>query len=171
MKSKFKNGWHVLYVKHNHEKKVFKELNKIGLESFLPLVSKISYWSDRKKEILSPLFNSYVFVNVKSPMDFYKGLDVRGACYYLNFGNEIALVKEHEINAIKYFLNLGEVDIKEINVCKGQKIKIQKGPLTGFECEVFQNSKTSKVKVELGSLRQNITATVPIEYFKKEFSC
>ena len=53
--------WFAIYVKSRNEKKVSKTLNDIGIESFLPLITKIKQWSDRRKKVDEPLFNSYLF--------------------------------------------------------------------------------------------------------------
>ena len=57
--------WYVLYTNPKAEKKVAEQLNKIGIETYCPLVTKIQQWSDRKKKIEVPLFSSYVFVNIE----------------------------------------------------------------------------------------------------------
>ena len=56
--------WFTLYVKSRSEKKVAKQLEDIGVESFLPLITKIKQWSDRKKKVEEPLFRSYIFVHI-----------------------------------------------------------------------------------------------------------
>ena len=56
-------NWYVVYTKPKWEKKVAERLNEIGVVTYCPLVTKTSQWSDRKKKISVPLFNSYIFVN------------------------------------------------------------------------------------------------------------
>ena len=48
--------WYALYVKSRSEKKVLSQLEDMGLEAFLPLVTRIKQWSDRKKKVEEPLF-------------------------------------------------------------------------------------------------------------------
>ena len=50
--------WFAIYVKSRSEKKVFKQLVDIEIESFLPLITRIKQWSDRKKKVEEPLFTS-----------------------------------------------------------------------------------------------------------------
>ena len=54
--------WYVIYTKPKNEKKVAERLQQIEIEVFCPLVTVVKQWSDRKKKIQIPLFNSYVFV-------------------------------------------------------------------------------------------------------------
>ena len=55
--------WHALYVRSRSEKKVLSQLEEMGIEAYLPLVTKVKQWSDRRKKIEEPLFKSYVFVH------------------------------------------------------------------------------------------------------------
>jgi transcriptional antiterminator RfaH len=167
---KFNIGWHVLYVKSRWEKKVHESLQKISLESFFPQVNTIRQWSDRKKTILKPLFPSYIFVNINSSLEFQKALSVNGACAYIRFGNEYARVTEKEIKQLK--LLVGDIDITDVETNTvlpkvGDIKKITFGPLSGLECEVLKVGNVNKIIVQIDSLQQNITASVPIYYFEE----
>ena len=64
--------WYAIYVKSRHEKVIFSELQKKGIESSLPLMTTIRQWSDRKKKVEVPLFRSYLFVKIVQLDDNYK---------------------------------------------------------------------------------------------------
>ncbi|WP_430408774.1 UpxY family transcription antiterminator [Kordia sp.] len=164
------NGWHVLYVKSRHEKKVYDLLLELSLDAFLPLMKTVKKWSDRKKIIYQPLFPSYVFVNLTSSLDFHKALSVSGACAYIRFGKEYAKVTDKEINNIKFLVQ--EDEITEINVNaqlpkKGELKEITYGPLEGLVCEILKVNNENKIVVRIDSLQQNITATIPANYLQE----
>ena len=50
--------WHALYVRSRSEKKVLSQLEEMGVEAYLPLVTKVKQWSDRRKKVEEPLFKS-----------------------------------------------------------------------------------------------------------------
>lgn len=56
-------NWYAIYTRANSEEKVFEQLQRSGYKTFLPLVSTVRKWSDRKKKILTPLISSYVYKN------------------------------------------------------------------------------------------------------------
>ena len=171
MKTTSKSKWHVLYVNYRWEKKVYDRIQEAGVEAFLPLVKKERAWSDRKKILLEPLFKSYVFVNVKSPMDFHKALSVNGACAYIQFGREYAIVKDHEIEQIKLLVGDDEIldlTTKEHLPNKGEKRRIICGALKGLECEVLRADTNSKILVRIESLKQNLVATIPSFYLEEK---
>ena len=163
----FSKGWHVLYVKSRHEKKIDCMLKENKLESFLPTITTLSQWSDRKKKIQKPLFPSYVFIYLNSRKDFYDALNVQGVFKYLRFGENYARVRNKEILWIKQFLKLegiSDVEVSNRILTAGQKMTINCGSLSGVHCEVVKVNKKSKVFVRIDSLRQNITAIVPANY-------
>ena len=165
----FNVGWHVLYVKSRWEKKVHESLLEILLEPFLPQVKTVSQWKDRKKTVLKPLFPSYVFVNINSALEFQKALSVNGACNYIRFGSEYARVTEKEISHIKLLIGDNDATNIEMNTQLpkvGEVKKITFGPLSGLECEVLKIGNVNKIIVQIDSLNQNITATVPSYYFE-----
>ncbi len=164
------SGWHVLYVKTQHEKKVDLLLKESALESFLPTITAIRQWSDRRKKIIQPLFPSYVFLHVNSKNDFYTALNVQGVFKYLRFGNEYAKVRNEEIRRIKQFLNLegiSDVETAGFTPKKGDKMIINYGPLSGLECLVIKTNNRNRIFVRIESLRQNITATIPVSYLSE----
>lgn len=167
-------GWLVIYAKSKHEKKVHKELQKKGIESFLPLVGTVKQWSDRKKKVHEPLFPGYVFANIKSKMDFYNALTDDSAFAYVRIGKELGRVTDKEIDQLK--LLVGEELLEDVQVnaelpSVGDKVIIEHGELSGLECEVYSINNKNKVSVWIKSINQNISATLPSHYFQRSVVC
>lgn len=165
------NGWHILYVRSRWERKVYESLKEISIETFLPEIKTIKQWSDRKKTILKPLFPSYVFVNTNSSLEFFKALSVNGVCSCIRFGKEYARVSEKEIDQVKLLVKDNSITDIEVNSENRPKVgevrKIVHGPLSGFECEVTKIGNVNKIMVQINSLKQNITASIPSIYLEK----
>lgn len=170
MKTNLNRGWHVLYVKPRHEKKVYQQLLERKIEAYLPLAQTERKWSDRTKRVVLPLFKSYVFVNIKTAMDFHTAPSVNGVYTYISFGKDYAIVRDEEIEKIKFLVStegIEDVKIEEGFLNIGELKVIANGPLSGLECEVLQIKNKNLVNVRLGSLKQNITATVPSEFLSE----
>jgi len=167
---KFTVGWYVLYVKSRWENKVHQSLGEIPVESFLPQVKTVRQWSDRKKTVIKSLFPSYVFVYIKSSLEFHQALSVYGACAYIRFGKTYARVSEKEINQIKVLT--GDTNILDFEITPqlpkvGDTKRIIHGPLSGLNCEIVRADNLNKIIVRLDSLRQNITVTTPSYYLEE----
>jgi hypothetical protein len=54
-------NWYALHTRPRHEKLVVQRLVERGVETFLPIVTEVHRWSDRKKSVQLPMFNCHVF--------------------------------------------------------------------------------------------------------------
>jgi transcription antitermination factor NusG len=157
-------GWYVIYTRPKYEKKVKEELIAQKYISYLPLISKISTWSDRRKMIEVPLFPSYVFVSLDDIKIYYKLLQIKGVVNFIKFENKFAIVKDSEIETIKLLINKSSRIEVNTEIKTGEKKIITFGPFCGYECEVSSYNGKNKVYVKIESLRQTITAEIDIVY-------
>ena len=125
--------WHALYVRSRSEKKVLSQLQEMGIEAYLPLVTKIKQWSDRRKKIEEPLFKSYVFV-YSNAKEYLPILNVYGVMRFVTFEREAVVVPDNQIVAIKRFVedyeHGEEFKMQNNEVLKvGQMVRIINGPM------------------------------------------
>ena len=97
-------NWYVLYTKPKWEKKVAEQLNEKGIECYCPLIIKVKQWSDRKKKVEVPLFNSYVFVQIEDA-NRNSVFVSNGVVRYLFWLGKPAIVRDEEIDILKKSLN------------------------------------------------------------------
>lgn len=120
-------NWYVVYTKPKWEKKVADKLKQLGVECYCPLITQVKQWSDRKKKIEVPLFNSYVFVQI-ADSERNSVFQVAGVVRYLFWLGKPAVVKNEEIEIIKTNLkapNISDVSVSAFQV--GDKIKLESG--------------------------------------------
>lgn len=140
-------NWYVVYTKPKWEKKVAEKLNEIGIECYCPIITQIKQWSDRKKKVEVPLFNSYVFVNLLEN-ERNSVFQIPGVVRYLFWLGKPAIVRDEEINIIKKSLaspNLSEVYVTSIQV--GDHITLESGAFSNQEAIVKEISKTHYILV------------------------
>lgn len=144
-------NWYVVYTKPKWEKKVAERLNEIGVVTFCPLITKISQWSDRKKKISVPLFNSYIFVQIEDKQR-NRIFEVVGAVRYLFWLGKPAVVKDSEIETIKNWLSVPDIyDVSVAQWKKGDKIVVESGPFLS-QSAVIQEVKKNHYILILESL-------------------
>ncbi|MBE8727752.1 UpxY family transcription antiterminator [Flavobacterium hungaricum] len=120
-------NWYVVYTKPKWEKKVAEKLIQLGIDCYCPLIIQLKQWSDRKKKVEVPLFNSYVFVHLNEA-ERNSVFQVAGVVRYLFWLGKPAVVKDQEIEIIKTSLkapNISEVSVSPIQV--GDKITLESG--------------------------------------------
>ncbi|SHG60374.1 UpxY family transcription antiterminator [Flavobacterium johnsoniae] len=140
-------NWYVIYTKPKWEKKVADKLTQIGIECYCPLITQVKQWSDRKKKVEVPLFNSYVFIQIEDT-DRNSVFEVAGIVRYLFWLGKPAVVRDEEINVIKNSLkasNIADISVSQIQV--GDKIKLETGVFSNQNAIVQEVSKTHYILV------------------------
>ncbi|MEN1783504.1 MAG: UpxY family transcription antiterminator [Bacteroidota bacterium] len=162
-------SWHVIYVRHKHEKKVNEALQLCGITSFLPLIKTLVQWKDRKKKVSKPLFPCYVFVKMISKHDKISISQIQGFVKFLRIGDVLAKVKPSEIIAIKQLLKIPgakDFDVLPMKPNRGDALIVDYGPLKGMRCIVERHLGCDKIFVKIDSLKYNVSASLPSNYFK-----
>lgn len=140
-------NWYVVYTKPKWEKKVAEQLIQKGIECYCPLVTQVRQWSDRKKKVEVPLFNSYVFVRI-AEADRNLVFQSSGVVRYLFWLGKPALVRDEEISTIQKWLSTPdqyELSVSSLQI--GDKIVLESGPFKSQEAIVQEVNKTSYVLV------------------------
>lgn len=140
-------NWYVVYTKPKWEKKVAEKLNQIGIECYCPVIAQLKQWSDRKKMIEVPLFNSYVFVQLPDT-NRNAVFEVSGVIRYLFWLGKPAIVKDEEINIIR--TSLSDVKVSDVSVTSihvGDRIKLESGAFSNQEAVVQEITNTYYILV------------------------
>src|SRR5664279_5154824 len=98
--------WFALYTRSRAEKKVYNELVHRNIDAFLPMHKVMRQWSDRKKIVEAPLFNSYLFVNI-TEKEHLPTLQVEGVVRFISFEGKAVAIPPQQIEAIKAYLGEG----------------------------------------------------------------
>lgn len=164
--SNFKSGWYLIYTKPRQERKVMSQILEKNIQAYLPVIKEKRKWSDRIKNIVMPLFPSYVFTYLNNAQDYYEGLAADGACCYVRFGNQLARVSDNDICSIRMIEKKGEnIEVANTEFQPGQLLSIQHGPLAGLTCEVIQYKSRSRILVRIAILKRNLIADLPYSVF------
>ncbi|MDG2432904.1 UpxY family transcription antiterminator [Flavobacterium sp.] len=140
-------NWYVLYTKPKWEKKVAEQLQKNGIECYCPVIKQVRQWSDRKKKVEVPLFNSYVFVQLPEA-DRNIVFSSPGVVRYLFWLSKPAIVRSEEIDVIKKWLNTGfDADISIAKYKVGDMVEVESGPFLSQKAIVQEVSNTNYILV------------------------
>ncbi len=156
----------MLYVNVRHEKKVFEKLQEQAIESYLPIVTRMKQWSDRKKRLEEPLFTGYVFVKLLEH-ELDKPLYVSGVLNYLSFSKQKAIVKQSEIDNLQYLISNGyQLNGLKQDIQVGEKVKITMASFKD-EIAVVQKLIQNKAILFFEGLKLNLQVTLPVEALEK----
>ena len=140
-------NWYVIYTKPKWEKKVAEQLAEAGIDCYCPLITQIRQWSDRKKKVEVPLFNSYVFVQLDES-ERNSVFQSAGVVRYLFWLGKPAIVRHEEIEVIKKWINTSDAaDIMVDRYQIGDAIQLESGPFTAQKAILQEVTNTHYVLV------------------------
>lgn len=163
MNDKEQKYWYALYVRSRAEKKVVTQLEDIGVEVFLPLITRVKQWSDRKKKIEEPLFKSYVFVhsNAKQHIPI---LNVYGVLKFVTFEHEAVVVPDNQIVAIKRYIDDYDEKERELTNAElqvGDMVRITNGPMQGLIGRLQSVKDKRQLIVYIDAVGQYLPISIP----------
>ena len=164
-----KKKWLVFYTKSRHEKKISDYLLKRGYEVFLPMQKVLRQWSDRKKKVEVPLFNSYIFVNeIEDKIPTL--LQTPGMAWNIRHNEKPAVLHHNELEIIQRFLSSGLfVEHTLLQDFKtGDAVEVIDGPLKGLRGTLVRTTEGEKFSVLLESIQQNVTVTLDPIVLKRQ---
>ncbi len=154
--------WYALYTKSRSEKKAYQELCRKEIQAFLPLRKTIRQWSDRKKVVEVPLFNSYLFIYIKGKEQL-PALQVDSIVRFVTFEGKAVPIPPQQIEAIKAYLDEGapEYDESQLNLETGINVEITRGPMMGLHGVLLTLQGKHRVKVEIECVGQSLIIDIP----------
>lgn len=142
--------WYPVYTNSRAEKKAYQELQKKGIEAYLPLKKEIKQWSDRKKMVEEPFFKSYLFVRI-SNREHAEVLMTQGINRFLYFSGKVAIMPDKQMEDLKLLMASGEeLELIEYDIKPGEKVLVNAGPFKGMIAELvsIKNKKSLVLKLE-----------------------
>jgi transcription antitermination factor NusG len=157
-------GWYVIYTRPRHEKKVAIQLSQADIAFFLPTMRTVRVYKDRKRNIDTPLFPSYIFTYVKDLDEYYRALNINGVLYYVRSGEKVAKVSETIIHNIRLLVGQGydqDIEVSDAYFQPGKQVLIKDGVMTGLHGEIVEIKGTRKILIRITLMQRSILVTLP----------
>jgi transcriptional antiterminator RfaH len=164
--AKDKIQWYAAYTKSRAEKKVLTELQKQGIEAYLPIQKRLRQWSDRRKWVEEPLLRGYIFVNIDMS-NYYRVLNSRGVVSYITFEGKAVPIPEKQIDVLrKIVATEADVEVTADNFEPGDKVMVVSGPMHGLEGELVDFRGNRRVMVRIDHIGQQLLVSVPASFLE-----
>ena len=154
-------NWYAVQTRARHEKVVAERFQQHGLSTFLPLISEVRRWSDRKKVVQLPLFSCYVFVQSgASSHDRLRLCRVDGVFRIVGNRGEGIPVPDQEIEAVRA-LTTNHLAWSEHPFLKiGQRVRIRSGALNGVEGILTGRDGDSTLVVSIDAIQRSLAVRI-----------
>lgn len=151
--------WFAIYTNPRHEKKVAEQLSQRNLESFLPLYFSVRRWKNGcKTKVALPLFPGYLFVRISREQRI-RVLEMSGVLWFVGIGGKPTPLLDSEIDALRAGVQAFNCEPHPYLVV-GEKARIKKGPLEGFEGVLVRKKGGLRVVISLELIMKSIAIEV-----------
>jgi len=151
--------WFALYTKPKQEFKASQQLESAGIDFYLPVITKVKQWTDRKKKITEPLIKGYIFIfadEKERNISLEQFSIVR--CIFDN--GRPAVIPKWQMENLKNFLRKDENVIVNSGIVPGAKVKILDGPFEGVIGVIKQEAKGKTIAVNIELLNRSVITQI-----------
>lgn len=153
--------WYALYTKPRQEFKARAELNEIELVNYLPTVTTVKQWSDRKKKVTEPLFRGYIFVYVNEK-ERYRALTAKSIVKTICFNGKPEPIPDWEIENLKLLMERNPDVLVTDKIEIGTTVRITEGPFEGLEGKVYKSANNAQMlSVTIELLNRSVSVELP----------
>src|SRR5947208_14500795 len=152
--------WFAVQVRARSEKLVSSILDNKGFENLLPVYRTTRQRSDRVLGIELPLFPGYLFCRLDLTRRLLPLFTTPGVVRLLGAGNTPMPVDDSEIDAVRAIVKAGRCPRPWPMPQKGQRVRIEAGPLTGVEGILVGQRKKCRLVVSVTLLKRAVSVEV-----------
>lgn len=156
--------WYPVYTRSRAEKKANEELNRKGIQTYLPLKKVVKQWSDRKKIVEEPLIKSYLFAYI-SAREYAEVLMTNGVARFIYFSNQVASIPDQQIHDLKLLLATdADLELIEYDIKPGESVMIKAGPFKGIIAELVSVHNKQRIILRLQNMGYSININTSIAF-------
>jgi transcription antitermination factor NusG len=152
-------AWYAVWTRSRHEQVVREQLERKGLEAFLPTVTRWSRWKDRKKQIDWPLFPGYCFARFV-PAQRLPVLTCSGVVTIISFDGDIVPIPDYEIEGIRRLVGSDlQYDPCPL-IHEGAMVEVTYGPLKGVVGRLMRKGAHARLVLSVDLIGQAVSVEV-----------
>jgi transcription antitermination factor NusG len=151
--------WYALQTRSRHEKVASTELGSRNIEYFLPTITRLSQWKDRKKKVEFPLFAGYCFARFAYD-ERLPVLQSRGVVRIIGHHGEPEPIPQDEMDSLMILMN-NRVRL-DAHPCiqEGTEVQVVQGPLQGVTGRLVRYAGSCRVVVSIHLIQQAVAVEI-----------
>jgi len=149
--------WYALHTRPRHEKLVAQRLADRGVPTFLPVVTEVHRWSDRKKSVQLPLFSCYVFVKfLPNRAERLRVLRVDGVLALVGSQGEGTPIPNAQIESVRTLVEGAVPWLSHPFLQIGQRVRIRSGALNGLEGILVSRGGDDTLVISIDAIQRSL---------------
>jgi transcription antitermination factor NusG len=152
-------AWFAIWTRSRHEKSVWEQLDRKGVEAFLPTITRWSRWKDRKKQVAWPLFPGYCFARFEAA-DRMPILKCSGVVNVVSFDGEPAPIPDYEIRGIRQLVESDLLYDPCPLIREGMMVEVVHGPLRSVVGRLVRKGAHARLVLSVDLIGQAVSVEV-----------
>ena len=159
--------WFAIYTKYKREKLIHKELQRKGIESYLPIQTVIRHYTRKRKKVELPLISCYLFVKITKP-EYVPVLETDDVVKFVRFSKNLLAIPEREIDLLKIIVGEGlPIVAEKKSLRKGDMVEVIGGNLTGLQGILVEEHGEKEMVIDLDSMGYSLRMQIDTKLLKK----
>lgn len=152
-------SWFAVQTLSRHEKVVRSQLEMRNVETFLPTMTRLSQWTDRKKEIEVPLFAGYCFAKF-SLADRLPVLQSQGVVRLIGSGKQPEPIPDDEIESLRKLISSSSNYVDCPYFKEGMLVEVIRGPLQGVKGRLVRETRRCRLVLSISLIQRAVTIEI-----------
>jgi len=154
-------NWYAVLTRARHEKAAAHRLGERGVTTFLPTVTEVHRWNDRKKTVELPLFSCYLFVKLMPGNEERQRVlrtdSVLGLVGTQGLGTPIP---NDQIDAVRTLVSEHLPCCSHPFLKTGQRVRIRGGALEGIEGILLSRNGNRRLIISVDAMQRSLAIQV-----------
>lgn len=151
--------WYALRTRSRHEKRVWAQVDRQGIEAFLPLIDRRSRWKDRTVKVQFPLFPGYCFVRF-AWQDRVRVVSAPGVVEVLAVGGHDVPIAEAEIEGVRRLVT-STLPVDPYPFLEpGMPVEVRRGPLHGLRGFLVRKATRARLVIAVSLICQGASVEI-----------
>jgi transcription antitermination factor NusG len=151
--------WYAAATASRHEKTVAEQMQRRGVEYFLPLYDTVHRWKNGRHHLQLPLFPGYIFVRI-ALRERLRVLEIPGCARLVGFGGLPFPVEDAEIEAMRSALSSALKVEPYPYLTAGARIEVCRGPLQGMTGFLLRRHGSCRVVLSVDLIMSSMVVEV-----------
>lgn len=156
-------GWFVVWTASRAEKRVESRIAALGIEVWLPTVTEKRRWSDRWRELVTPLFPGYLFARAAAA-NWSQVLRTLGVVTVVKEGGRPALLTDNFVTSLRQAVESSSVAVERVaeslEYTAGDEVIVQDGILAGVTGVVRQKRGSRQLVIWVPEIGGGVALTI-----------
>jgi transcription antitermination factor NusG len=155
------SNWYAVHTIARHEKRVATQFEEASIHTFLPLLTEIHSWSDRRAKVEVPMFGCYAFVWItQTAEERLKVLRTPGVLGFVGSERQGTPIPEEQIESLRTAIE-GKIPFyPHAFLSMGQRVRICGGSLEGVQGILVRQGDDQSLVVSVELLHRSVAIRV-----------